>query len=233
MTALMIILCFITLFIVMLNFSLRIKVRYYDEVFDFKIKYMFFKLYPLRERVKKEKKRKRRFDAGAGKDKAAPRPKSKRGGADKALSREKQSKSSNKDASRTKGLTETIEYIKGIADKLGEVWEDPQIKKITRLTLKSVMLDQMKLEFHVCGNDAYEAAMNYGTVSALTYNSLSAARLLFPISVKSINIVCDFDGKASRLNGKFDIKMRLPKLLKAGFLTLIWFFKNKHILLNR
>jgi hypothetical protein len=180
------------------------------------VKYLFFRLYPQKKKKGGKAKSKKR-EPGAG---DTPQKKS-------PAKKEEAADGGEKDDRPALGLYEKLDRAIELKDRYLNLLSDPKLKKIINKTLGSALLCNMTLDVGVCGADAYEAAMNYGKVNAFVYNSISAARLLFPISVKTVDIACDFENKKSRFDGGVDIKLNLSRLLGAGILMLIWFVKNK------
>jgi hypothetical protein len=230
MFALTLILCVLIAVALPACFSLRVMIRYYGGVADVRIKYLFFRLYSnkakkaekvksvKREPIKETRKtRQKRPEPDAAAVKSGEAEPDADGGGEEQTER------------KLNKINESLDRAIEAKEKFSALLSDRKLKKIFKKALKAVLLDGLTLDFSVCGADACQAAINYGKVNAATFNAISAVRQFFPVSVKSVDIACDFDGKKSRFDGGVDVKLRLPALISAGFLALFWYFENKEI----
>lgn len=235
MTALIVIGIIVLLFALLLNIKLSAEIKYYGGKLDFKVKYMWFTIFPLKPRKKPKRKRKKE----AAEEQTADTKENTAEGqsadinentAENAVSDSGENISVNetdtKNAEKKKlseKLNENLDKIKDLIEKAKLVWSASQ-KGLKRI-FRHIYLDDLVIDFIVADEDAYKAAISYGTVSAVTYNAISAVRLLFPITVKTVDIICDFDRKTSVYDGEVKITVRPSTLISAAFSILLGLVK--------
>ncbi len=236
MTALIIICGLILFFALLLSFNLRIEIKYYSEEFSLEVRYLFLKLYPLKdkpEKRNKDKKRKKKFDnyeeetisidtenADTETVKEDSDTVSELSDEDKKLL----GAGDTKGKKEKKKLSDKIEWISQKIDLIKLIWNSTE--KGLRKIFKCIHFDGLVIDFVISDEDAYDAAMKYGKISAVTYNAISVIRLLFPISVKTVDVACDFDKKKSVYDGEVTVKMRVSTLINAGIRVLWGVLKN-------
>lgn len=82
------------------------------------------------------------------------------------------------------------------------------------------------IDFKISDEDAYDCALKYGRISALTYNGLSLLSRIFTVNFKSLDVVCAFAEDKSKFNFSFILRFRLISLLNASIAFLIaYYFK--------
>ena len=121
-------------------------------------------------------------------------------------------------------LSEKIESLAGLIEKGKIIWEASQkgLKRIfTHIYIKNLVID-----FTIANEDAYKAAMTYGAVSAAVYNVIAVMSSLFTTTVKSVDIVCDFDKKEPVFDVEAGIAMRVGTILAAAFSILFGILRN-------
>lgn len=235
MIALIIICAVILIFAFLFKCSIRAELKYINGNLDFKVKYLFFTVFPLNKKEKKTKKKRTKKDKGENSftDEA---------GADASVH--------NADKS-----AKTAETVSSEDDKLlmeGENTGGSKQNKINDLKIKiqqakilwncvkkpliklfgGIHIDDLMIDFKIGGEDACEAAVNYGKVSAVVYNAISIIRIWFPITVKTVDINCDFDSQKSVYDAELSVKLGLGTAV-AVLLTALWgYIKNKNELDN-
>ena len=128
-------------------------------------------------------------------------------------------------------LSEKIESIAGLIEKAKIIWSASQ--KGLRRIFTHIYIKNLVIDFTIANEDAYKAAMTYGTVSAAVYNIIAVLSTLFTTTVKSVDIVCDFDKKEPVFDGEVRISMRVGTILAAGFSILFGILKNLRKLLEK
>ncbi len=229
MSALFIIFGLIFIIIFLLSFNLRILIKIYDGGFDLSVKYLFFKLYPLKE--KKVKSKRKQKSAENNENDKKDDITDEEAVDDKQLSdvsdlneEDKKLLSGEEYTVDKEKLTAKINKFVRIAGQIKTILEGSG--KGLRKVISSVRIDDLVLDFVIRSGDAYNTAMTYGKVSAVTYNSISLVRLFLPITVKSVDVLCDFNGTESKYDGECKIIMRLLTLFHAGLYILWAFIKN-------
>lgn len=243
MTALIVIGVIILIFAFLLNMKARAEIKFYGGELDFKVKYLCFTVFPLRKKEKKPKKRRKRrrserkgknaeadsrTDTGADaesftiKNSAVDRSESSGGTA--VAESEKDTELSGKDKNKKEKFTDKIEKLTDMIEKAKIIWEFS--KKWLAHIFKHIYFRDLVIDFTVSGEDAYKAAMNYGSVSAVTYGGISALSTLFDTKIKTVDIVCDFNGKKSVFDGEVKITLSPGTALKAVFGILFGVIKN-------
>ncbi len=241
MTALIVIAAIILVFAFFLNMKIRAEVKYIGGELDFKVKYLWFTIYPLKEKKPKKPKKKksvRKTKASSEQESSVQNVNDESGESAADTSGEADSESSamgNQEMSGEKAkkekLSEKLDKLKDIIEKVKIIWSVSK-KRLKRI-FTHIYIDDLMIDFVIAGGDAYETAMNYGRISAVTYNAITAVRLLFPITVKTVDIVCDFDGKKSVYDCEVKITARPATILSAGFGILFGLLFNIKKLLGK
>lgn len=246
LTALIVIASVILFFALILHAKLRAEIRYIGGKLDFKVKYLFFTVYPMK---KKKRKRKRKKDKSPPDGEAAsdsPENEETPGtednpetsvSTDAADVSEKDNevdieKKGKKDKKKKESLSEKLDKVKDIVEKVKLIWGFSE--KHLRRVFTHIYLDKLFIDFIIAGEDAHKTAVAYGTVSAALYNVIPAVRMLFPITFKTVDVVCDFDRKEPVYDCGVNITMRVSTLLSAAFGILFGFLANyKKIIGNK
>lgn len=206
MTALYIIGGIILLIVVLFNIPVRAELSYINSEFDAKVKYLWFTLYPVKERPTEPEKIK--------KAKKEPAPEKTEDSEIAEYSGEeiiqeqkvketphlkKKSKKPKKKHSLDKdGFPEKLEIIKMIINSS---------KKGLKRLVKGIRIDDIALDFFVANEDAYEAAMNYGRVNMAVYNTIAFLRTFFTVSIDHVNISVRFNSSDSAYDGSLKLKL--------------------------
>lgn len=251
MTALIIIGIIVLIFALLLHAKIRAEVKFYDNVLDFKVKYLFFTVFPFKKKEKKEKKLKKKDkkvkkkkDTGRyDKDEDMPdtdKTEHETSENDDEIiedtsyedeeSDQDSSKKKKKDKQK-KSLSERLEDISGILEKVKAVWDSSK-KGLKKLFLH-IYFEDLVVDFTIAGEDAYKAAVNYGRISAAVYNLIAAMSVIFKTKVKSADIVCDFTGTKSVYNGEVKVTIRPSTILSVVFMILFGLIRNYKVLLGK
>lgn len=247
MTALIIIGIIVLVFALLLHAKIRAEVKFYDNVLDFKVKYLFFTVFPFKKKEKKEKKpakkdkkakKKKDSDRSAGNEDNVPEYKTSENGDDiiEDTSQENtdaapgKSKKNKKDKPK-KSISERLDDISGILEKVKAVWDSSK-KGLKKLFLH-IYFEDIVVDFTIAGDDAYKTAVNYGRISAAVYNIIAVMSEIFKTKVRSVDIVCDFVGTKSVYNGEVKITIRPSTILSVVFMILFGLIRNYKILLGK
>lgn len=223
MIALWIIGGIILIIIILLNCPANAFLEYYNEAFNISVKYLFFTIYPAKEKPEKVKEKKKinkikaqKNSNNISKRKNTP-PLQK-----EVIDEEKELTSIPKSNSENDIKNENEK--ESLVNKKDEIFEKiaffktilQSSKKGLRRIVKGIYISDILLNFIVANEDAYDAAIDYGKVNMITYNAISFLRVFFTISIKKIDISCKFNSSDSSYNGKCNVKLRPATLLLAA-----------------
>ncbi len=240
MTVLIVIAAVILFFALLLHVKVRAEIRYIGGKLDFKVKYLFFTVYPMK---KKKPKKSRPEKMKKKKGKSPPDVKAVRDGAEEiseapqsadsgentenaeiSEASEKKSKGDKDGKKKKESLSEKLDKLRDIIEKVKIIWGFSQ--KPLRKIFTHIYLDNLFIDFIIAGEDAHKTAVSYGTVNAAVYSAISAVRQLFPITFKTVDIVCDFDRKEPVYDCGVNVTMRPSTALSAAFAVLFGFICN-------
>lgn len=238
MTALVIIGAIVLLFAFLFHATVNAEIKYYGGKLDFKVTYLFLTLFPLKKREKKEKKKGTKkakkditvenaestqtetaSDSGEVKNEPTELDEDTK----KLLEGDKKEKKKVPLNERMADITKKLEQLKIIWGFCNKPLLD---------LFKGVYIDDLIVDFRICGEDACEAAVNYGKVSAVFYNALNVIRTMFPVSVRTVDITCDFDGKESAYDGECVVRLRLGTAVGVALVILWGYIKNMNDINN-
>ena len=246
MTALIIIGIIVLLFAFLFSMSVKAEIKYCSGKLDLRVRYLWFTVFALgKEKTEPEPELPEDSDdreweqpeddpdTAETSDTAAEDTTSKKEVAEDTVAVEdaENAEAAAEDAIDTEeeklekeSLGEKIENLTDLIEKAKIIWEASQkgLKRIfTHIYIKNLVID-----FTIANEDAYKAAMTYGTVSAAVYNIIAVLSSLFTTTIRSVDIVCDFDRKESVFDGEAKISMRVGTILAAGFSILFGILKN-------
>ena len=217
----------------LLNIKLRAEIKFYGGKLDFKVKYLFFTIFPFKEKKKKPKKEspppKEDLPQNGRENYSGEEPytvtKAEVEAKREAARKEAETAEDLQETEKSKEkLSEKIDRLSDLIEKAKIIWGSSK-KGLTRL-FKHIYIDGIVIDFVIAEGDAYDTAMRYGTVNAVTYNVINAVRFLFPVTVKTVDIACDFDGKESRYDGEVKVTIRPATIFSAVFSILFGLLKN-------
>ena len=217
----------------LLNIKLRAEIKFYGGKLDFKVKYLFFTIFPFKEKKKKPKKEspppKEDLPQNGRENYSREEPytvtKAEVEAKREAARKEAETAEDLQETEKSKEkLSEKIDRLSDLIEKAKIIWGSSK-KGLTRL-FKHIYIDGIVIDFVIAEGDAYDTAMRYGTVNAVTYNVINAVRFLFPVTVKTVDIACDFDGRESRYDGEVKVTIRPATIFSAVFSILFGLLKN-------
>lgn len=201
MTALVIILSILAVIVLLLLFSLNLYIDYNADNIKVWVKYLFIKIPVYPPKDKKEKKKK-------------PDKKEK-----KKSKKPQKEKKENFFISTVKsqGLSAVIEILEKILQIL---------KDFSSSTLKHFKIKKLNLNVTMTGEDAADAALNFGYACSVLYPALGAlSGLIRFLNIPNVNITVDYDKKETSASLMLQFKMRLIFLiaiiLKYGIKTFL------------
>ncbi len=209
--------------------KLRVRIRYIGGEFDFRLKYLWFTIYPFKKNKRKKKKEKAgKAEQDTRKKKGKKDISSENESAEEFVKTEESMDISENADTEFEEDTENIpseKKQKEKLDKLSELIEKIKIiwgfsEKRLRRIFTHIYIENLMIDFVIAGDDACKTAVSYGTVSAAVYNGISIISTLFRTKVKSVDISCDFEGKKPVYDAAADITAR-PSTLFAAVLGIL------------
>lgn len=222
MTALIIIGIIVLIIVFLVMCSIRAELKFYGGKLDFKVKYLFFTIYPFKEKTEKKKKKTDRSEQRVKNievESDVKKAEDYAGDTVDEISDDILMGKTNKAVKKINNIKTKIEQAK----ILWEFTKDPLLKLFRHIWINDLVVD-----FVAGGKDAFEAAMNYGKLNAVTYNVISLIRIWFPISVQTVDIACDFNSKESKFDGEFSVNLRLGTLISVAVVWLLEFMKHRN-----
>lgn len=236
MTAIIIISVIILIFAVFLNIKIKAEISYIDGDFFFKVRYLCFTIFPFKEKKERKKKKEKKSK------KAQKLPQEtvnnevaeeKQNDAEKsnetvqtATDQTEQSQKSKKES-----LTDKIDKLCDIIEKAKIIWNVS--KKHLLNIFKRIYIEELMVDFFIADEDAYKTAMNYGKINAAVYNLINFIRTFFTVTIKTVDIVCDFDSKKSIYNFSTQITVKPSTILSAAFGILFGLLINVNKLIGK
>ena len=229
MTAFIVIAVIVLIFAFFLNVKIRAEIKYLGGEFDFKVKYLWFTIFPFKKRKEKKSKVKKKKSKQKNKSEAVTSELKQETEEQTEKGDENQiSESGKQESTETKAekqmLSDKIDKLKDIIEKVKLIWSFSQ-KHLKRI-FKRIYLENLMIDFLIADEDAYAAAMNYGKVNAAVYNLLNIVRMLFPVSIKTVDIACDFEKKESVYDVELNIIIRPVTVFSSAFGIIFGLLKN-------
>lgn len=222
----------ILLLALLLNVKVRAEIKYYGGKLDFKVKYLWFTVFPLKKREKKPRTRSkpRKDESSHEQPLEEPYTVSKEE-VEAARRRKAEADEPAEDVPQKEKLGDKVERLTDLIEKVKIIW-NASCKPLVRI-FKRIYIDGLVIDFVIAEGDAYDTAMRYGTVNAAVYNALNVLRLLFNVDIKTVDIACDFDGKASVYDGEVKVCLRPATVLSAVFSILFGLLLNIRKLMGK
>lgn len=229
MTALIIIAAILLLFVFLFKAKIRIELKFLGGVLDFKVKYLCFTVFPFKEKKPKhQRKRKKKSSPEETITEAELSADAKEAVSEAADIAEKTAdEAADPDVSEKdkKKLYETFNMIKVRIEQFKLLWETVKIF-FTKL-FKGIKITGLMIDFVISGEDACEAAVNYGKVSTAVYNGIALLKLMFRVSVSSVDIGCEFESGKSRYDCAANVTLGLGTAVGLVLGALFGYLKNK------
>lgn len=243
MLALYIILGIIAFIFIILHFPIVASVDFSNEKFILKVRYLFFSLYPLRQKKSKKLSRRKRKKL----EKELEKEKSEYN----ALLAKNQSVSSENEKSKIKQIENKMaedenkssdipkkekkeeklfDKLKKYKEKFDEYKEYIPIgKKAVRKMIKAIHITDFDLYIAVADEDAYECAMKYGRVNIAVYNALGLVKRFLTFKIKKIRIESKFNSNETEYSLKCKIKTRPSTILAIAVCILFNYLYTNHV----
>lgn len=242
MKAFLIIAIILLAIILLLNIPVKFFVRYNGSEFDWSLRFMSFTILPRQKKAKKTRKVKKSSSIAQGKsnspdgdkfnserqkesdssDSSLPPDASKKYSQKKSLkAKKRKQKRAMKDPLPLGSFPEIIGSLKEVLELCGK-----NIRKI----LKKIVIDDVDLNFLICDDDAFNAAIKYGAFNAFFWSLLGNISLIFTVKIKNINVQCGFGQSENKVDGSFTLKLRPASAIFAGSILavkLLYHYKIK------
>lgn len=232
MTALIIIAAILLLFFVLFKAKIRVELKFLGGVLDFKVKYLCFTVFPLKEKKPERQRKKRSSPEEAASAEAIPEAELSADAKEAVREAEdfiEQTADEAADQSVSekdkKKLSETFGMIKVRIEQFKLLWET--VKKFFTKLFKGIKITGLTIDFAISGEDACEAAVNYGKVSTAVYNGIALLKLMFRVSVRSVDIGCEFESGKSRYDCAANVTLGLGTAVGLLLGALFGYMKNK------
>lgn len=229
MTALIIIAAILLLFVLLFKAKIRIELKFLGGVLDFKVKYLCFTVFSFKE--KKPKRQRRRKKKSSPEESISEAELS--ADAEEAVSEAEDfvektaDEAADSDVSEKdkKKLSETFDMIKVRIEQFKLLWET--VKKFFTKLFKGIKITNLMIDFVISGEDACEAAVNYGKVSTAVYNGIALLKLMFRVSVRSVDIGCEFESGKSSYDCAANVTLGLGTAVGLLLGAIFGYLKNK------
>ncbi|MCI5945670.1 MAG: hypothetical protein MRZ39_02030 [Oscillospiraceae bacterium] len=231
MTALIIIAAIVFLLFLLFKAKIRVELKYLGGVLDLKVKYLCFTIFPFKEKKPKRERRKKtksHSEDNGSEDKVELSSDAKEAVSeaedfiDRTSDEAADSAVSEKDK---KKLSETFNMIKVRIEQFKLLWKT--VKKFLTKLFKGIKITNLMIDFVVSGEDACEAAVNYGKISAAVYNGIALLKLMFRVSVKTVDIGCEFESGKSSYDCAANVTLGLGTAVGLLLGVLFGYMKNK------
>lgn len=229
MTALIIIAAILLLFFLLFKAKIRVELKFLGGVLDFKVKYLCFTVFPLKE--KKPKRRRNKKNKSSSEETIPGAELS--ADAEEAVSEAEELVEKTADEAvdsaeskeDKKKLSDTFNMIKVRIEQFKLLWET--VKKFFTKLFKGIRITNLMIDFVISGEDACAAAVNYGKISAAVYNGIAMLKLMFKVSVKTVDIGCEFESGKSSYDCAANITLGLGTAVGLLLGALFGYLKNK------
>ena len=225
MTAIIIISVIILIFAFFLNMKIKAEISYISGNFDFKVKYLCFTVFPFKKKEKKSKKEKNKLKKST-ENKSYDIENTTNENNISEINNESANNESEQiienDKKNIKGEKKSKEPLSDKIDKLFDILEKVKIiwsvsKKHLAHIFKNIYIEELMVDFIIADEDAYKAAMNYGTINAAVFNLINFIRTFFTVTIKTVDIICNFDSKDSVYDFSAKVTVKPSTILSAVF----------------
>ncbi len=222
MTAFIVVSVIILIFTFFLNMKIKAEISYLGGNFEFSVKYLCFTLFPLKEKTKHKFKKIKSAETSKTSEEVLEEGQAFSESLDEDNVNKMnpddldEGKSSPKKKKKSKEpFSEKIDKVFDIIEKVKIIWFVSQ--KWLAHIFKHIYIEELMVDFLIADNDAYKTAMNYGKINAVVYNFINFIRTIFTVTIKTVDILCDFDKKESQYDFSLKITVRPATILSAVF----------------
>jgi hypothetical protein len=210
---------------------LTLSASYKDGKIDFRVTYLFIKLFPFKVKEKRLKKKKtKRADKKASSKAEAPEAQAS-GETASPLPETEASAAPGKTTKTKRSLAQIIEMAKSVKAKLSIIYGSSS--KGMRRIMRRIIVDNVIVDITVRGKDAAKTAVNYGILSGAVYGIIAVLSTLTTVYVEDVDVACDFNGTESEINAGLKVKIRLSVLISSGLMIGTSVLRNRKELFGK
>ncbi|MDE7279908.1 MAG: DUF2953 domain-containing protein [Oscillospiraceae bacterium] len=233
MTALIVIAAVIIFLALALNIKLRVQIKYLGGELSFRIKYLWFTIYPIKEKKGRKKKRVKKSKRVATRQEKtfeiddisdAEEPEKKSESKAEKFDDNPEDDDIHAENVNKETLSDKLDRLSELIEKIKIIWGFSE--KGLRKIFARIYIEKLMIDFIIAGEDACKTAVSYGTVSAAVYNVIAVISTIFQTKVKSVDIACDFDRKKPVYDVELNITARPSTLISVALCILVGFAKN-------
>lgn len=227
MTALYIISGIILFFAVILNIPIKAFLSYDGKNFIISVKYAFIRIFPKKPKKEKRKRIKKKAvddnETSSDHDIKAVEPSEAHDDDDiDDTSEEFFDPDAKKKKGKKESLSEKLDTLKSYIP-LVEDCKTPLLK-----LLKTLKITGLDLNIVAADEDAFHAAMLYGSLNAAVYNLLALMKQAFIVKVKSVNIACRFNYPQTEFKISFAAELTPARIIACALVLLTAYIKFKN-----
>ena len=203
----------ILIFAFLLNMKIKAEISYLNNKFNFCVKYICFTIYPFKKKNKKIKKRTSDTEQIDSEKKSSEINTVIEN--ESECTEENNNKNSKKEKKIREPLSDKIDKLFEMLEKVKIIWKISQ-KHFANI-LKHIYIEELMVDFIITNEDAYKAAVNYGAINAAVFNIINFIRTFFTVTIKTVDILCDFDAKDSVYDFSVKVTVKPLTILSAVF----------------
>jgi hypothetical protein len=215
-TAFIVIAIIVLLIALLLQFPLTLKAAYENGKMDFRVTYMFIKIFPFKVKEKKRKRGKSGQSQNAENTDNPEAPEKEASSSIFSLLPETAASTFTGGTKTKKSIAEIIEIAKSVKEKLSIIYGSSS--KGLRRIMRRIIVDNVYVDITVRGKDAAKTAVNYGVLSGAVYGIIAVLSSLTTVYIEDCDVACDFDGTESEIKCGLKVKIKLSVLIGSGLM---------------
>lgn len=250
MIVLYIILSIILIIFILLHFSIVLYAELSNDKSEIKVKYLFFTLYPLKEKKEKKKRvkklskqKQKKLEKELEEERKSYEELLQKANTNTSTENEEIPKEENLNKPENEELkeeepdefSENVEEkpdkysnIKKKINEYKEKWEMikpyvPLAKKAFKKLIKAIRITDIYIDLKIANEDAYDCAMNYGRANMAIYETLGIISSFFTMSIKKTSISCKFNSSDTEYDFSCKVKTRPSTLIAIAVSILVKF----------
>lgn len=198
-----VLLCILLIIVIALFMSVTVSFSA-GEALRVKVKYAGIPIFELSPEKKQKQKEKRRKTAASPKALAKQKKAKEKKKLKAAAKKEKKERQKKEKTKPKRSLYQTLELVRALVSSAGK----PVKRLFSHIRITNVIADIV-----VSGEDAAEAALNYGKLNAVIHSLLQLLYSTVRLSVEKIDINVDFQSQKTKYFISFKLKLRLSTAL--------------------
>lgn len=215
----------ILLIVLLLMQSVKATICYENGKLDFKVKFLFITIFPLKPRKPKRTKQKKKAEATSKneKNKQVEAPEPLTGETPQKAEYESENKSNTRKNSATKAKKSGLDFdfdLDMIMDYVRNA--SPPVKRL----FKKIRVRDLYIDYVVGTDDAAKTAIKYGSICAVIYPVIEWLTTYFSVQAREVKINADFSRETDDIFAYCVIKLRLGTALFCAIWFLIKYAKT-------